>query len=368
MTSLRAQLRLRHPIVQAPLGGGFIPPEMVADVVRAGALGSIAAAYLSPSEIDAQVATVRARTDGAFSINLFAPQPQTTATDGELEAAQSVLDPMRAELGIPQHPRVVAKARDFDAQFESVLRAAPALFSFTLGMPTREHLRAARERNILVMGTATSVDEGEALEALGVDVVCAQGAEAGGHRGTFLGQGAEADGTGVDDRDVEHALVGTIALVPLLVSRLKIPVVAAGGIVDGRGIAAALALGAELVQLGTAFLACPEANVPSAYRDALRGGRRTVVTRAYSGRPGRSIDNRLTRAFSKQKTPAFPHHQALTADVRAAASKSGRADLMQLWAGQGAPLVRPLSAGELIQTLARETEAALGAAKAAWER
>ncbi|HEX6839163.1 MAG TPA: DUF561 domain-containing protein, partial [Polyangia bacterium] len=183
----------------------------------------------------------------------------------------------------------------------------------------------------------------DALAALGVDAISAQGAEAGGHRGTFLGR-------------FEDSLVGALALVQKLVARVRLPVLAAGGIVDGRGIRAALAAGASAVQLGTAFMLCPEAGTNAAHREALTSAsaERTVITRAFSGRPARAIRNRMTDAFEALAAAPFPQQQRLTAELRAAATVAGRVDLMQLWAGQGAPLLRALPAGELVATLARE--------------
>jgi len=181
------------------------------------------------------------------------------------------------------------------------------------------------------------------LAALGVDAICAQGSEAGGHRGTFLGR-------------VDEALVGTMALTRQLVARLPLPIVAAGGIMDGAGIRAALALGASAVQLGTAFMLCPEAGTHPAHRAALQSpaARHTVVTRAFSGRAARGIANRFTQLFDAVEAAPFPQQQSLTADVRAAAAKQARTDLMQLWAGTGAPLLRALPAGELVRTLVAE--------------
>ncbi len=328
------------------MAGGIDTPQLVAQVCNAGALGSIGAAYLSALEIDEAVAAVRERTAAPFAINLFVggrgePDPDAVTR------VQSMLRPFCAELGL----NLVAKltpgpeSDSLDAQFEAVLRTLPRVFSFTFGMPSSEQMRALRERSILVIGTATNVAEGEALDELGVDAICAQGSEAGAHRGTFLGR-------------FEDAMIGTMALVPQLVRRVRAPVIAAGGIMDGRAIAAALALGAQAVQLGTAFLACPEAGTSPAHREALLSpaARRTVVTRCFSGRPGRGIRNRFTDTFEGVQVPPFPVQQRLTRDIRAAASKQGRTDIMQLWAGQGAPLIRAMPAAELIRTLVREAE------------
>ncbi|MGK3965363.1 NAD(P)H-dependent flavin oxidoreductase [Sorangium sp. So ce118] len=343
MRELSRLLRLRHPIVQAPMAGGITTPELVAEVSGAGALGSIGAAYLAPPQIEALCAAVRARTSAPFAVNLFAPGAPEPSSPEVAAGVAPVLDAFRAELGLPRGEDPPAVDGLFEAQLEAVLRCRPAVFSFTFGLLAPKHLRALRAASIVVIGTATTVEEAALLEEAGVDAISAQGAEAGAHRGTFAGA-------------FEDALVGTMALVPQVVARVRVPVLAAGGIMDGRGVAAALALGAAGAQLGTAFLGCPEAGISPAYRAALRSdaARRTVVTRAFTGRPGRAIRNRFTDAFEGRTPPPFPEHHRRTLDLRAAAARQGRTDLMLLWAGQGAPLVREMPARELVETLARE--------------
>jgi nitronate monooxygenase len=246
------------------------------------------------------------------------------------------------ELGLSEALELAPPPPAFDAQLEAVLRVKPAVFSFTFGIITHEQLAALRHRGIAVVGTATHIGEADALAELGVDAVCAQGSEAGGHRGTFIGR-------------YDDALIGTIALVPQLVRRTVRPVIAAGGIMDGNGIRAALQLGASGVQLGTAFMTCPEAGTLPVHRKALVSrGQHTTITRAFSGRAARGIRNRMTAAFDAREAAPFPQQQRLTAKLRAAAAKAGNIDIMQLWAGQGAPLARELPAGELVRTLAVE--------------
>ena len=198
------------------------------------------------------------------------------------------------------------------------------------------------------MGTATTVAEARALEQAGVDFISAQGAEAGGHRGTF-------------DRDAEPALIGTVALVPQIADAVRVPVIAAGGVMDGRGFAAALALGASAVSLGTAFLRCPEAGTSGPYRAALREARddSTVITRAFSGRAARGLANRFTREMSGEPLAPFPVQNALTREIRAAATKAGDSGLLSLWAGQGAPMLREEPAREIVARIVREAEAVI---------
>jgi nitronate monooxygenase len=200
------------------------------------------------------------------------------------------------------------------------------------------------------MGTATTVEEARAWEAIGADAICAQGSEAGAHRGTFIGE-------------FEAALVGTMALVPQIVDAVRVPVIAAGGIMDGRGIAAAMMLGASGVQMGTAFLTCADSGVPEPYKKLLRSARadQTRVSRIYSGKPARGLVNEFMRRLSavEVEIPAYPIQNALTGPVRQAARSAGRTEFMSLWAGQAAGMSRGLTAAELVATLVRETKAAL---------
>jgi nitronate monooxygenase len=326
-------LELALPIIQAPMAGGPDTPALAAAVSDAGGLGSLGCAYLTPAQIEAAAAEIRERTSKPFALNLFAigTAPADPSAEPRVDA---ILGPWNAELGVTT--RAPATAPSFEAQLEAVLRIAPAVFSFTFGVPAREQLAAIRARGIASVGTATTVDEARALDDAGVDAICAQGAEAGGHRGSFLGA---------------FELIGTMALVPQVTRVTKRPVYAAGGIMTGAGIRAALALGATACQLGTAFMCCDEAGTPPAHRAALATATQTTVTRAFSGRPARGIRNRMTDAFERIEPAPFPHHQRLTAELRREAAKRGRVDLMQMWAGQGAPLVRALPVRELIASL-----------------
>jgi nitronate monooxygenase len=331
------------PIIQAPMAGGPDTPALAAAVGNAGALGSLGCAYLSAARIEAVVAELRGLSERPFALNLFVRADEADDAAAR-DRVQPLLREFRRELGLGDEPSAAATATEpFAAQLEAVLRVRPRVFSFTFAMPTREQLAALRARDIFVIGTATNVDEADALAALGVDAIIAQGGEAGGHRGTFLGR-------------FEDSLIGTMALVPQIARRVRVPVIAAGGIVDGAGIRAALQLGAAAAALGTAFMLCPEAGTPPAHREALMSpsARQTVVTRAFSGRPARGIRNRFSDAFEKLEAAPFPQQQRLTAEIRATASKQQRVELMQLWAGQGAPLVRAMPAAALVETLARE--------------
>jgi nitronate monooxygenase len=242
-----------------------------------------------------------------------------------------------------------AIAQPIREQLRVVLEERVPVFSFTFGALAPEDVAALARNGAVVMGTATNVREARALEATGVHAVVAQGGEAGGHRGTFLGP-------------PERGLTGTLALVPQVVDAVRIPVVAAGGIMDGRGIAAALALGAQGVSLGTAFLACPESGASRVYKDALLARADddpTTLTRAFSGRLARGLRNRFTEEMASAPLLPFPLQNALTADMRREAAKAGNPDLLSLWAGQAAPLARARGARDLVRDLVRETEEAV---------
>jgi nitronate monooxygenase len=238
----------------------------------------------------------------------------------------------------------------FDEQLAAVLDSGAAVFSFTFGLLPASAIEAIKGRGMFLIGTATTVEEAIALEQVGVDAVVTQGSEAGGHRSTFA-------------TPFEAGMVGTLALVPQVVDAVTVPVIASGGIMDGRGIAAALALGAHAVQMGTAFLTCDEAGIPPAYQEAILQAREheTRLTRAFSGRPARGIVNRfMTEVERADVTDAilpFPLQNALTRPLRTAAAQQGRAELLSLWAGQGVRLARRQTAATLIARLAHETEA-----------
>jgi nitronate monooxygenase len=327
---------------------GSTTPRLVAAVSEAGALGSLGCAMLSPDALRDAIREIRSLTARPFAINLFAPHPRGEPDEATIAAVDALLAPRRRELGLPQPVRSgpLAPPDPYEAQLEVVLAERVPVFSFTFGCPPLEPLR---EAGIPVLGTATTVSEAVALEEAGVDVVVAQGSEAGGHRGSFA-------------VPFERGLIGTIALVPQIVDRVSVPVVAAGGIADGRGVAAALALGASGAQLGTAFLACPESGAPDAHQRALGspGAADTMVTGAYTGRPARAIRTPLLEELDGLGVAApYPAQGALLADLRAAGAELDRADLLFLLAGQAAPLARTLPAGELVATLAAETERAL---------
>jgi nitronate monooxygenase len=342
-----ASLGIGQPIIKAPLAGAGDTPELVAAVSEAGGLGIFGAAYLQPDAIRATVRRIRALTSRPFGLNLFAPIPPAPLP-ADWGPALRRLAPWFEELSLPPPDELPAEPHpDFDAQMEAVLDSAPAVFSFAFGDIPAEAAEAARGRGIRLIGTATNVAEAVGLVRSGVDAVVAQGSEAGGHRGSYAAT-------------FEAGMVGTIALVPQMADAIEMPVIASGGIMDGRGIAAALALGAAAVQLGTAFLTCPEAGTPSPYRKALLEGVEdsTRITDVFSGRPARGIDNRFLREMGGGEILPFPYQNALTRPLRTRAAELGQADLLSLWAGQGLRLARELPAAELVRALVAETKAA----------
>lgn len=348
-TSLSKLFKIDYPIVQAPMAGGLTTPELVAAVSNAGGLGTLAAGMSSPDAIRAGAAEVRKRTKRPFGINLFvleSPHPPVQVVGQALEW----LAPFREELGLSPGAPLEKYCEDPVAQFEAALEAAPATVSFTFGILSAEQIAKLKKRGSLIVGTATTVAEAKAVERAGADAVCAQGSEAGAHRGTFLG-------------DSTLSLVGTMALVPQIVDAVRIPVIAAGGIMDGRGIAAALMLGAEAVQLGTAFMRCPEAGTPPVWKEALRTARddQTRVTRVYSGRYARGIVNDFMQRMlpCENEIPPYPVQNALTGEIRRTAAKANRPEFLSLWAGQAAALSRELPAADLIAALVSETIATL---------
>jgi nitronate monooxygenase len=347
-TGLAIRLSLYGPLIQAPMAGGATTPELVAAVCNAGGLGSLGGAYLSPTELQKGMRLIKALTDRPFAVNLFAPCSEPILTDKQIEAVLDATKSYREELGIPAPVVQPPFSQKFEDQFAVVCSEKPAVFSFTFGLPDRSVLGECRRRGILTFGTATTLDEAVALEQAGVDAVVAQGAEAGAQRGTF-------------SAEKEDLFIGLAALVPALASKLRIPIIAAGGIMNGQGIAAALALGAQAAQLGTAFLACDESGISRPYRNALLdpNRRRTRPTRAFTGRWARGLENRFITEMEEDAILPFPAQNAFTQDIRRKAAAEGLSDYLPLWAGQGVHLIRPMKAKTLVDTLMQETAQAI---------
>jgi nitronate monooxygenase len=344
-TAFAARLGLAVPVIQAPMAGGPSSQELVAACSAAGALGSFGFAYTQPDEMRKQSAFVRAKTDRPFGINLFvSPQPAPISKDAQRAALDAVARYYK-ELDLPAPEPVQAPyAPDLEAQLAAVAEIRPRVFTTHLGVLPKRKIAELQAKGILVGGSATCIAEAKQLEELGYDFVIAQGGEAGGHRGTHL-------------RDPYDALTGTFALVRLVVRAVKLPVVAAGGIMDGAGIAAALALGAQAAQLGTAFIPCPESGAPQVHKNELlkRTEDETSITEKFSGKPARGLANRFMKEMERAPQLAFPAQNKVTGTLRQASAKAGRPDFIAMWAGQAAALSRALPAAELIARLEAET-------------
>ena len=342
--TLTDRLGIDLPILQAPMAG-VQGGALAAAVSASGALGALPCAMLGPDAMADELALIRQRTDRPFNVNFFChtpPQP-----DGERQARWHVaLTPYYAEFDLDIDGVAPGPGRQpFDHETCDVIEAfRPEVVSFHFGLPAPELLERVKGWGAVVLSSATTVEEARWLEARGVDAVIAQGLEAGGHRGMFLD-------------DALTTQVGTFALLPQIVAAVGVPVIAAGGIADADGVTAALALGASAVQVGTAFLCCPEAATSAVHRQALQSdaARHTALTNLYSGRPARSIVTRLMRELGpiSAAAPAFPLATAAIAPLRAAAEAGGSGDFSPLWAGQNASGCREVPAAEVVKALAK---------------
>jgi nitronate monooxygenase len=345
VNSLLQRLGIEHPILLAPMAGAGGTPELAAAVSNAGGLGAWGGAYVTPDEIAATVRRMQELTPHPFNINLFAGGYET---DRKVDPGPmlEIVGAAHAQLGLPPPVSPAMPASPFDSQLEAVLESRPPVFSFTSGIPSPAQIAALRERGIAVIGTATTAQEARLLEQAGVDAIVAQGAEAGAHRGTFAGP-------------FEDSMVPLAKLMREIRATAALPVIASGGIMDGGDVARALQLGAAAVQLGTAFLPCPESGAPPAYKRALLAAMKdtTVITRAFSGRPARGLTNRFIAMVAGKEGAILPFRQQndLTRPMRNAAGKQGAADFISLWAGQGVTRSRAMPAGDLVATLIEET-------------
>jgi nitronate monooxygenase len=330
--------RLPIPILQAPMAGASFDAMAVA-VSEAGGMGNLAAAGVAPQEMQAVVDGLRARTEAPFGVNLLMAPP-LRPEPAQVDAALARLGPWYAELGLPTPDHPNRFSHDFDAQLEALTRAAPPVASFSFSILTRAQVDALHRAGSYVVGTANTVAEARAWAEVGADGICAQGVEAGGHHGYFL----EA---------IEASSIGTFALVATVRQAVDLPVIAAGGIMDGRGVAAALALGASAVQMGSALLLADEAINGPTWQKALREAPddATRLTRAFSGRYARGLENRFVREMHdrQEDVPAYPIQNRLTQALRAAANQAGDPEMMSLWAGQAIKLAGPGAAGDLVK-------------------
>lgn len=337
-------LGIEHPIILAPMAGGPGTPELAAAVANTGGLGSLGCAYETADQAAATIRRTRELTSKPINVNLFAG-----GFDGAVQVDPqpmlAILAEVHRELGLEPPSLPAAPANRFREQLEVVLEARPEVFSFTFGIPAAKDISRLRSHGILVLGTATTVAEARLLQQTGVNGIVAQGTEAGAHRGTFAGA-------------FEASMMPTLELVRQICATASVPVIASGGLMDGRDIRRALEAGAVAVQLGTAFLVSPECGASPAYKNAVLNVKSdtTVITRAFSGRPARGLRNEFIARLEGREAAIlpFPLQNSLTRPMRAAAARRGEAGFLNLWAGQGVTRARSLPARELVLALVEE--------------
>ena len=344
---LTAKLGIDYPVIQGPLGG-LSSQKLTAAVSNFGGLGSFGAHGLTPEAIKEAIAEIRSLTSKPFAMNLWVSMEDEGARTSDENAFNRSLAPLSNHLAALGAPRPTFKPYSparFEDQARVLLDAKVPVFSFIFGIPPREVLEECRAKSIVTIGTATTPDEGAALEEAGVDAIVASGFEAGGHRGSFL-------------RAAEDSLTGTLSLVPQITDKVKVPVIAAGGLADARGVIAALALGAEGVQMGTVFLACEESGASLLHRQALREKKagHTALTKGFTGRLARGIHNRLLQELNQEGTAILPYplQRSLVRNVAIPAEAAGRSDLRPLWAGQSANLSTCTDVSSFLTALVEE--------------
>ncbi|MDQ6600700.1 NAD(P)H-dependent flavin oxidoreductase [Bacillus salipaludis] len=344
-------LKIKYPIIQAPMAGGVTTSKLVAEVSNSGGLGMIGAGYMTPVQIREQIREIRQLTSNPFGINLFVPN-EFKVTDNEIKSANQLLNPIHQQLNlqpkddfeIPIFNNVLEK---FNEQIKVIIEEKVPICTFTFGIPSREVIAELKQSNIILVGTATTVREAVENEKTGMDIVVVQGSEAGGHRGSF------------NDGDQE-SLVGLMSLIPQVVDNVNIPVVAAGGIMDGRGLMASICLGAMGVQMGTAFLTCVESGAHHVHKEAILNANevQTVLTRSFSGKWARGIKNKFILEMQKHEAllPDFPVQNTLTHDIRKTSSAQNNQDFMSLWSGQSPRLAKNQTVDSLIKNIVVEVE------------
>lgn len=349
-TRITQLLGIEYPIMQGPFGGNLSSVELVAAVSNAGGLGGYGAYTLSPSEIIELDKKIKAATNKPYNINLWVSDtdsPDGTITDQQYEEAKQLFTPYFNEAGIPLPAKPAPFQSRFNNQVQVILDKKPAVFSFVFGIPEPAILEQCRKLGIKTAGAATTTDEAIALENAGVDMIIASGFEAGGHRPSFLAA-------------AEQSLMGSFVLLQLIKEKVKTPMVAAGGIANGRGIAAAFTLGADAAQIGTAFLACDESGALPAHREMLLSGAagHTSLTRAFTGRLGRGITSRIAKDMLQKETGflRFPLQTTFMSTLRKAAIEQQKWDMVLLWSGQIAPVLKHRKAAVLMQSLIEETQ------------
>jgi nitronate monooxygenase len=344
-------LGIQYPILQGPFGGNLSSVGLVSTVSNAGGLGGYGAYTLSPQEIVEVDWQIKAATNKPYNTNLWVSDTDAvdgTVPDEQFKQAQQLFKPYFDELGIalPEKPSPF-KTR-FENQVEVILHQRPPVFSFMFGTPSADILEQCHRLGIVTVGAATTLDEAIVLESAGVDMIIASGFEAGGHRPSFLAP-------------AESSTIGTFVLLQLIKEKVKIPVIAAGGIANGKGVAAALALGADAAQIGTAFLATDESNATAIHKQMLfsDAAKYTTLSRAFTGRLGRGITSRIAKDLIQQEKGflPFPLQTQFMSHIRKAAIEQEKWDMILFWGGQIAPMLKHSKAGELMQSIIEETTA-----------
>ncbi|WP_394172490.1 NAD(P)H-dependent flavin oxidoreductase [Guptibacillus hwajinpoensis] len=344
-TVLSQLLQIEYPIIQAPMAGGPTTPQLVSEVSNSGGLGMIGAGYLSADQVRTVIQEVHQQTKLPFGVNLFVVEEEAIS-ESDLHKSFDALEPIRKALKLPNEVPDVKASLTIERHVEVIIEEGVSVCSFTFGIPPQSIITRLKENNIIVIGTATTVEEAIAVERAGMDAVVAQGSEAGGHRGSFLGES-------------KGGLIGTMALVPQIVDHVKIPVIASGGIMDARGFAASSMLGAEGVQMGTVFLTTVESGAHDLHKKAIMNAaeENTVITKSFSGKEARGIENDFIRLMNDNAFIAqYPIQNTLTKSIRKEAANQGNADYMSLWAGQGTRLNKEMTVKELFEELVSEID------------
>lgn len=349
--NLTELLHINYPIIQAPMAGGITTTKLVTEVSNAGGLGMIGAGYMTPDKMRAQIREVKQVSSDSFGVNLFIPG-EFHVTEEELNRANTILHPIFEELNVQvNRPDRLPNQQDqiniFKEQVHVLIEEKVPVCSFTFGIPSEDVIASLKAAGVTLIGTATTVREAIENEKAGMDIVVVQGSEAGGHRGGF-------------NKEEGENLIGLMALIPQVADRVTVPVVAAGGIMDGRGVVASLCLGAKGVQMGTAFLTCEESGAKEIYKEAIlkTGEDQTVLTRSFSGKLARGINNRFITAMQEHEIdlPDFPVQNALTQYIRKTAGAQNNPDYMSLWSGQSPRLAKRATASELIKKIVEEAK------------
>ncbi len=352
-TKVSKLLGIDYPIMQGPFGGNLSTVELTATVSNAGGLGGYGAYTLSPQEIYDVDKQLKAATNRPYNINLWVSDTDAvngTISDEHFEQTKALFKPYFDEVGIPLPEKPAPFASRFENQVDVILEVRPKVFSFMFGIPSEGILEESRKRGIKTVGAATTVDEAVALEAAGVDMIIASGFEAGGHRPSFLAP-------------AEQSITGTFVLLQLIKEKVKTPIIAAGGIATGRGVAAAMMLGADAVQIGTAFLATDESGALPIHRHMLFSdmAKYTTLSRTYTGRLGRGITSRIAKDLVGKESLIlpFPLQTTFMSPLRKAALDNHKWDMILFWGGQIAPILKHTKAATLMQSLLNETAAIL---------